>query len=89
MKRTEYTIDLEPEEIVINGTVYTVNVLMARDLEMLWDEGQEKSGMALAKRSIHVNGGPIGDDLDSLPMPILTILTDAVTRVNQDNKGNG
>jgi hypothetical protein len=91
-KRKEYTLDLEPEEVVINGTVYTVNVLMG-DVTRIMGEDGNPDVFKMLEMSVRLDGEPLQDARKSLPFPVQQILVEAVNRVNgldssEDESGN-
>ena len=90
-QRTEFTVNLEPEEVVINGTVYSVNVLMGGAmLDVIGDDGNPDP-FTMLEKSVKVDGEFLQNTRETLPVPVMQILVEAVNRVNgyDGDQGNG
>jgi hypothetical protein len=82
---------MKHKDIKINGATYTVTELRMRDvLPLMNGEGAENLSVDLAKRSIHLEGKPLGEAFLDLPMSTGQKLMELVNEVNGfgANEGN-
>ena len=78
-------MEFKSEELTIRGTDFTVRELSVRDMMPLMAqlESDPVAGQAdLMRKSVHVDGKPLGDSYEDLPTSVMMKLIPVVLRVN-------